>query len=149
MHTLSRRGVFWAAAAVAAIAFWTSGAPTVTYLLYVERWRLSAVTTTAIFAVFPVVLVAVLVVARDPSDHIGRRNAMLLALLTSVAGAILFGVASGASYVFAGRVLMGVGMGLSVGPATAAMVESSSGKTAALIHIPHRSGKWKPADGRA
>ena len=72
---------FWTAAAVAALALWTSGAPSVSYPLYAAEWHLTPTTTNAIFAVYPIVLVVVLIVLGDLSDHIGRRASIVLGLL--------------------------------------------------------------------
>lgn len=125
MRTLSRRASFWTAAAVAALALWTSAAPSVSYPLYAAEWHLTPATTNAIFAVYPVVLVVVLVVFGDLSDHIGRRASIVLGLSAMLVGAVLFAVAPAVGWVFAGRALMGLGVGLSLSPASAAMVEHS------------------------
>ena len=126
MPSLSRRASFWVAAAVVAIALWTSAAPTVTYPLYASEWGLTPVVTTAIFAVYPLVLVVVLVVFGNLSDYIGRRRAILYGLAASLGGVLLFAVAPNVGWIFVGRVLMGIGVGLSMSPATAAMVEFSA-----------------------
>ena len=60
------------------------------------------------------------------SDQIGRRATMLAGLLASLAGALLFAVALDVWWVFAGRVLMGIGVGLAASRATAAILEFSS-----------------------
>jgi len=125
MRTLSRRSSFWVAAAIAAIALWTSAAPTVTYPVYAEEWNLTTSTTTAIFAVYPIVLVVALAVFGNLSDYIGRRSAMLIGLGLSFAGVALFAGAPSVEWLFAGRALMGLGVALSLSPATAAMVDFS------------------------
>ena len=79
--------------------------------------------TTAIFAIYPIVLVPVLIVFGNLSDVIGRRAVILMGLGALAAGAIAFGLAPDLTWVFIGRALMGVGVGLSLSPATAAMVE--------------------------
>jgi predicted MFS family arabinose efflux permease len=113
------------------IALWTSGAPTVTYPLYAAEWNLSASVTTAIFAVYPLVLVIVLLVFGNISDYIGRRAAILLGLTASLIGVLLFAIAPNVGWVFVGRAFMGIGVGLSLSPASAAMVEfSAAGKKA-------------------
>jgi len=113
------------------IALWTSGAPTVTYPLYAAEWNLSASVTTAIFAVYPLVLVVVLLVFGNISDYIGRRAAILLGLTASLIGVLLFAIAPNVGWVFVGRAFMGIGVGLSLSPASAAMVEfSAAGKKA-------------------
>lgn len=125
MGALSRRTNFWIAAAVAALALWTSAAPSPSYPLYSSEWGLSAATTTTVYAVFPAVLVIVLVLLGDLSDHIGRRNAIVAGLAGELAGVLLFVFARDVWWLYAGRVVSGVGTGLSLSPATAAMGEFS------------------------
>jgi MFS family permease len=124
-RTLGRRPSFWTAAAVAALALWTSAAPSVSYPLYAAEWHLTPATTNAIFAVYPIVLVLVLIVLGDLSDHIGRRASILLGLAAILVGVLLFAVAPHVAWVFVGRAFMGLGVGLSLSPASAAMVELS------------------------
>ncbi|MDJ0337306.1 MFS transporter [Cryobacterium sp. PH31-O1] len=126
MYVLGRRASLWVAASVAAIALWTSAAPTMTYPLYAAEWHLDATVTTGIFAVYPATLVIVLLLAGDLSDYLGRRTTILLGLATSLVGVLLFAVAPDVGVVFAGRALMGIGVGLSLTPATAAMTEFSA-----------------------
>jgi predicted MFS family arabinose efflux permease len=121
--TLGRRASFWVSAGVVGHTLWTSAAPALTYRLYADEWHLNHATTTAIFAIYPIVVVAVLVGFGDVSDFIGRRAAMLLGLAASLAGALLFAVAPSVSWLFIGRMFMGVGVGLTAGPSTAAMIE--------------------------
>ncbi|KQO97010.1 MFS transporter [Leifsonia sp. Leaf264] len=121
--TLSQRGSFWTAASVAGLALWASGAPTVVYPLYAQEWGLPPAVSTAIFAVYPIVLVPVLIVFGNLSDVIGRRAVILMGLGALGAGSVVFGLAPDLAWVFVGRALMGVGVGLSLSPATAAMVE--------------------------
>jgi MFS family permease len=123
---LGRRASFWTAAAVAALALWTSGAPSVSYPLYAAEWHLTPTTTNAIFAVYPIVLVLVLVVLGDLSDHIGRRASIVLGLAAVLVGVVLFAVAPSVAWVFVGRAFMGLGVGLSLSPASAAMVDFSA-----------------------
>jgi MFS family permease len=118
---LGQRASFWVSAGVVADTLWTSAAPAMTYRLYAEEWHLTHTVTTGIFAIYPVV-VAVLIGFGD----IGRRATMLLGLCASLIGAFLFAVAPNVLWLFAGRALMGVGVGLTAGPSTAAMVEFSA-----------------------
>ncbi|MCL2793976.1 MAG: MFS transporter [Microbacteriaceae bacterium] len=124
-RTLPRAASYWTAAAVAAIALWTSGAPSTTYPLYEAHWHVTAAVTNAVFAVYPAALVIVLLVFGDLADHIGRRAAILLGLAGMLVGTLLFAVAPGIGIVFAGRVFMGVGVGLALSPASAAVLEFS------------------------
>jgi MFS family permease len=121
--SLSTRGSFWTAASVAGLALWASAAPTVVYPLYAAEWHVEPTVTTAIFAIYPAVLVPVLIVFGNLSDVIGRRAVILIGLAALGLGSVAFGLAPDLAWVFIGRALMGIGVGLSLSPATAAMVE--------------------------
>lgn len=60
-YTFGRRASFWTAAAVVAHTLWTSAAPAMTYPLYAREWGLTPLATTAIFAIYPIFVVMVLV----------------------------------------------------------------------------------------
>jgi predicted MFS family arabinose efflux permease len=125
-RVLGRRGSFWTAAAVAGISLWTSAAPTTSYPLYAKTWHLTPTATTAIFAVYPVVLVAFLLLFGQLSDYIGRRATMLYGVGAMLVGVLLFALAPSVGWVYAGRAFMGAGVGLALTPATAAAVEFSA-----------------------
>ena len=90
---LGRRASFWVSAGVVAHTLWTSAAPAMTYQLYAEEWQLTHTVTTGIFAIYPIVVVTILIIFGDISDQIGRRTTMLLGLGASLIGAFLFAVA--------------------------------------------------------
>jgi MFS family permease len=121
--TTNKRLAFWTCAAVLALALWTSGAATPVYPLYSADWHLTPFLTTAIFAVYPLVLVVVLLVFGDLSDTIGRRASILLGVVASMVGVVLFAVAPSVGWVLVGRAFMGLGVGLSLSPATAKMID--------------------------
>jgi MFS family permease len=130
-------------AGVVGHALWTSAAPALTYRLYASEWRLSPAVTMGLFAAYPIAVVAVLAGLGGLSDRIGRRCAMLLGLGFSLLGAVFLAVAPDVGWVFAGRALMGIGVGLSAGPATAAVLEFSShpdSKRAASLTIAAQAG---------
>jgi MFS family permease len=123
--TLGQSASFWVSAGVVSHTLWTSAAPAVTYPLYAAEWNLSFAVTTAIFSIYPIIVVTVLIFFGDVSDYIGRRETMILGLSASLVGVLLFAVAPGVPWLFAGRIWMGIGVGLSASPATAAVVEFS------------------------
>ena len=122
-RTLGPRGALWTAAAVAGLSLWASAAPTITYPLYAASWHLTPTATTAIFAVYPIVLVVFLLVFGQVSDHIGRRVTMLLGVTAMAVGALLFALAPSVGGVYLGRALSGAGVARALTPATAAVHE--------------------------
>ena len=145
---LGRHASLAVSAGVAGHTLWTSAAPALTYRLYALEWHLTYTATTAIFAVYPIAVVAILVGFGGISDQIGRRAAMLLGLGASLVGAMLFAIAPDVWWVFAGRAFMGVGVGLSVGPSSAAILEFSSDqseKRAASLTMTAQAGGFAAA----
>jgi MFS family permease len=130
-HTLGREASLLVSAAVVAHTIWTSAAPALTYPLYAAEWHLTTFTTTAIFAIYPIFVVLILVLFGNVSDFIGRRETMLLGLGASAVGTLIFALAPDVGWIFLGRAFMGIGVGLSAGPSAAAVVEfSAPGKAA-------------------
>jgi MFS family permease len=117
------RLAFWTATAVIVVALWASGSPAMVYPLYERVWQLSPAVTTSVFAVYPVVLIVALLLFGDLSDHIGRRTAILLGLASIFIGVLVFAHAPNAEWLFIGRFFQGLGVGLSLSPAGAALVE--------------------------
>jgi MFS family permease len=126
LRSLRERASFWTAGAVVALALWTSACPTMIYPLYQADWGLSSTTVAWIFAAYPIALIPVLVVFGDLSDHIGRRAAILLGLTAELVGVLLFVLARDVTWLLVGRAFMGLGVGLSLSPASVAMVEFSA-----------------------
>ncbi len=127
-RNFGRKASYLTSIAVVAHTIWTSAAPALTYPVYAKEWGLTTFTTTAIFAVYPVFVVLVLVLFGNVSDYIGRRETMMLGLLASTLGALVFTVAPGVGWIFVGRAFMGMGVGLSAGPSAAAVLEFSAPK---------------------
>jgi predicted MFS family arabinose efflux permease len=145
---LGRRASLAVAAGVVAHTLWTSAAPAMAYRLYAADWHLSHTVTAGIFAIYPIVVVAVLTGFGDLSDHIGRRATMLMGLAASLAGTVLFAIAPSVGWLFLARALMGVGVGLTAGPSTASVVEFASGgpsKRAALMTTVAQAGGFAAA----
>src|SRR3984893_10479898 len=121
-----RRASLLVSAGVVGHTLWTSAAPALTYRLYAQEWHLTHTLTAGIFAIYPICVVVMLVGFGGISDQIGRRATMLAGLFASLAGALLFAVAPDVWWVFAGRALMGIGVGLPASPSTAAILEFTS-----------------------
>jgi len=101
------------------------------YPLYEQSWSLSATTITEIFAVYPVVMVLTLVVFGTLSDSVGRRVAMLAGLASIMVGVLAFALAPDVTWLFIGRLFQGLGVGLALSPAGAALVEYGASQTRA------------------
>jgi MFS family permease len=126
LRSLTERASFWTAGAVVALALWTSACPTMIYPLYQADWAVTSTTVAWIFAAYPIALIPVLVVFGDLSDHIGRRATILLGLAAELIGVLLFVLARDVAWLLVGRAFMGLGVGLSLSPASVAMVEFSA-----------------------
>lgn len=124
-HGLGRRRPFWASASVLALALWSSGAPSVLYPMYAERWGLTPAVVTAVFATYQLAIIIVLPLFGGLSDQLGRRRVMMIGLVLIAASAVLFALAPNVGFLFAGRVLQGAGTGLAMGAATASLVENN------------------------
>jgi MFS family permease len=93
------------------------------YPLLQARLGLSAMDVAAAFCSYVLALVAVLMLAGHWSDHIGRRAALVLAVLVGVAGGLFFAAAESLVALCAGRILQGISVGLATGASSAALRE--------------------------
>ncbi len=112
-----------AAALVFAVGMAGTTLPTPLYGLYQEQIGFSELMVTVVFAVYAVAVIAVLLVAGNHSDTVGRRPVLMAAMLLSAASAGCFLLERGLPLLFAGRLLSGCAAGLLSGAATAAVIE--------------------------
>ncbi|MDA2807993.1 MFS transporter [Nocardiopsis suaedae] len=117
-----RRGVAGASAAALLAAtlvtfLGASAAPTPLYALYQEAWGMAPSTTTVVFGVYALGLLAALLVVGRLSDHIGRRPVLLGAIALEAVSVAVFLAAGDLTALIAARVLQG----LATGAATAAI----------------------------
>ena len=121
--TLSPRASFWAAAALAFLAFAANTAASPLYRVYENQFRFSPTTLTMLFTVYIVVLLGTLLLFGSVSDYGGRRMVMLVGLAFGAVGCGLFLIAHGVGLLFAARALQGVAVGLISGAASAALLD--------------------------
>ncbi|GAA3400150.1 MFS transporter [Pseudarthrobacter polychromogenes] len=93
------------------------------YPLLQAELGLSTLGVTAAFASYVLSLVATLMLAGHWSDHIGRRAALILAVLAGLAGGWLFSEAETLAALCAGRALQGTAVALATGASAAALRE--------------------------
>src|SRR3989442_11037956 len=120
---LSRPLAYLLLACVFAYGMLGTPLPTPLYVLYQEQYQFPSVLITVIFAVYPLGVLAALLVFGRVSDHFGRRPVLVAALLLACASTLLFVVAQNVAMLLAGRFLSGLGAGLLTGTATAGLAE--------------------------
>lgn len=91
------------------------------YPLIRANLGLTAFDTTVAFAAYVLTLVAGLLLVGHWSDHIGRRAALVLAVLTGVLGAVVFGSATSLPMLVLGRCLQGAAVACATGASSAAL----------------------------
>ena len=122
-RTLSNRAAYWLAAGVIALGLYASLTPSPLYRTYSILWHFSPLTLTLIYATYAFGVLVALLLAGRVSDDVGRRP-VLLASLAGLAGAsVLFLVADSAAWLFVARGLQGLATGLSLGAASAALLD--------------------------
>lgn len=135
---LARPAAFWYLAVTLALLLFASSAPSPLYVVYQAAWGFSNITLTSVFAVYALALLAALVVAGSVSDHVGRRPALLVALVIEIAGMALFAEAQSVVWLFGARIAQGVATGLAMGAISAALLDlqpSSSPRLGALVGV--------------
>ncbi|HEY7429952.1 MAG TPA: MFS transporter [Streptosporangiaceae bacterium] len=91
---------------------WGTNQFTPMLLLYRARLGLPAPVVEAMFAVYAIGLVPGLLAGGALSDRIGRRRVVLFALVTSmIGGVVLIAGTGGTGWLFAGRLIVGLGSG--------------------------------------
>ena len=95
-RTLPKATAFWILAGLFLMLFFASAAASPLYPVYQVRFRFSAATLTAVFAVYVLVLLVTLLFFGKVSDHLGRLPVIITALVFSVAGCAVFLAAHGA-----------------------------------------------------
>jgi predicted MFS family arabinose efflux permease len=100
-----------------------SAAPTPLYAVYAARWGFSPLTTTVVFGVYALAVLATLLTFGRLSDHIGRRPVLLTGLVLQAVAIVLFTTASGVGTLLAARVVQGLATGSSLGAIGAGLLD--------------------------
>jgi MFS family permease len=120
---LSRMAAFWLSAALLGFVLLTSAAASPLYAVYRAQFKFSAVTLTAVFAIYAIFLLATLLVFGSVADYLGRRPVILAGLAATAAACALFLAARGVGLLFAARALQGVAIGMATGGLGAALID--------------------------
>ena len=114
---------FWVVAGVFVLLLFAAAAPSPLYGVYQAHWRFSAITLTAVFAVYALLLLVTLLVFGSVSDFAGRRQVILVSLAMSAGACGLFLAAHGVGLLFAARALQGAAVGTASSAAGAALID--------------------------
>lgn len=110
-------------AAVFTVCMTGTTLPTPLYGLYQGKFGFSELTVTIVYAVYAFGVIGVLLLAGNVSDVVGRRPVLLCGLGFAAASAVCFLSATGLAWLYAGRLLSGVCVGLFTGAATAYVMD--------------------------
>ena len=105
------------------VAFMGSVIVTPLYSLYQQKFGFSEIVLTLVYAVYVVGNVAALLLFGQISDQIGRKPVALPGLAVAGASALAFLFAQGTASLFAGRLLIGLAVGILSGTGTAWLAE--------------------------
>jgi predicted MFS family arabinose efflux permease len=100
-----------------------SSAPTPLYATYQKAWGFSALTTTMVFGVYAVALLATLLTVGRLSDHVGRRPILLVGITGQVLAVLVFADAHSVAWLIAARIIQGLAAGAALGAIGAAMLD--------------------------
>lgn len=103
-----------------------SSAPTPLYGQYAAQWGFTASTTTVVFGVYAIAVLASLLVAGRLSDHVGRRPVLLAGVAGQLAAMVVFTTATGVPELLAARVVQGLATGAAAAAVGAALVDVST-----------------------
>lgn len=101
----------------------SSSAPTPLYAVYQARWGFSPITTTVVFGIYALSVLAALLTLGKLSDHVGRRPVLLGALVAQAATMVLFATADGVPALIAARIAQGLATGAALGAIGAGLLD--------------------------
>jgi MFS family permease len=112
---LPRAVAFWTVTATTAILLAASSAPSPLYPVYQAEFGFSALTLTAIFAVYVLALLVSLLTVGRLSDYLGRRPVLAAGLILEAGAMSVFLDAHSVAALFVARVIQGFATGAAVG----------------------------------
>ena len=122
-HRLSGRPAVFVLASVIVALLASSAAPTPLYAIYQARWHFTPITTTVVFGVYAMAVLAALLTLGKLSDHVGRRPVLLTAIAVHAGSLVIFATATGVPALLSARVVQGLSTGAALGAIGAAMLD--------------------------
>lgn len=120
---LSHPMALWLLASILVGFLAASSAPSPLYALYRDSWGFSALTLTLVFASYAFALLGAALVFGTFSDHRGRREVVLLALVLEIVSTVLFWQADSVAWLFAARIVQGLATGIATSVLSAALID--------------------------
>lgn len=114
---------FWLIAAALFLFMFASSAPSPLYVVYQDMWGFTAATLTAVFAVYVIALLAMLLTIGALSDYVGRKPVLVAAIIAEIGSMFLFVFASDVGWLYAARILQGLATGAATGAISAALID--------------------------
>ncbi|MCW2799874.1 MAG: transporter [Aeromicrobium sp.] len=117
-----------------------SSAPTPLYAVYQAEWGFSPITTTVIFGIYAIAVLAALLTVGSLSDHIGRRPVLLAALAVQAPVMLVFATAHGVPELMFARIAQGLSTGAAIGAVGAGMLDLDRVKGTTLNAVAPMTG---------
>jgi MFS family permease len=120
---LSRSASVYAVAAMIGGAFAGSTIVTPLYVIYKQQFGFSQITLTLVYGAYVFGNLVALLFFGRVSDEMGRRRTALPAMVIAILSAFAFLFAEGVAWLYAGRILSGISIGIATGAGTAWLAE--------------------------
>jgi MFS family permease len=126
-RVLPPAAAFWLVAVMTATLLAASSAPSPLYPVFQAEFGFSAITLTAIFAVYVLALLLSLLTVGRLSDFVGRRPVLAVALIVEAAAMAFFLGADGVAWLVVARIVQGLATGAAVGVLGAYLLDLQPG----------------------
>jgi MFS family permease len=100
-----------------------SSAPTPLYAVYQREWGFSPITTTVVFGIYALAVLAALLTFGSLSDHVGRRPVLLAGVVLQMITMLVLSSADGVPALLLARVVQGLATGAALGALGAGMLD--------------------------
>ena len=134
---LPRTAAFWTVALSTVVLVAASSAPSPLYAVYQRMFGFSALTLTAIFAVYVFALLLSLLTVGRLSDFVGRRPVLAAAMIVEAAAMAVFLGADSVAWLVAARIVQGFATGAALGVLSAYLLDlqpAGSGRLGSLVN---------------
>jgi MFS family permease len=121
-----RPAAFWRLAYLFGAVMFGNTLLTPLYVIYQAQWHFSAGILTLVFATNAAAILAALLLAGRASDQVGRRPVLAVSIGLMALSTVIFILATSVVWLFVGRALVGLSVGLIAGAATSALTESTT-----------------------